>query len=235
MKVVELPAATGDCAGADTVPPAPLIVVVTVYWPSRVKLTVLWLLLLAASVEVSTGFVPNAWLLPEQVIVPLASAGLGEQETLGKLFVVPCSTPVQVTVTGTPVAAEVGTALQFGTGGGVVSIVSGTVTWAESPCAVDVVSSGLLPMAEPVPVQVKEPFVVGFGEQVAPGMVLVVPTVAPLQLIVTVCEPPAGFGDAVQVGDAGGATTVNVTGTSIASSSAVNGFVGDVPLALMQT
>ena len=128
VKVVEPPWGTGDCAGAETVPPAPLIVVVTVYWPRRVKLTVLWLLLPAESVEVSTGFVPNAWLLPEQVIVPLASAGLGEQETLGKLFVVPCSAPVQVMVTGVPVAAAVGEALQVGAGGGVVSSVSGTVT-----------------------------------------------------------------------------------------------------------
>ncbi len=90
-------------------------------------------------------------------------------------------------------------------------------------------------MAEPTPVQVKEPSLVGFGEQVVPGMLFVVPAVAPEQLIVTVCEPPAGFGAAEQVGEAGGVTTVNVTGIRIASSSEVKSFAGDVPLPLTQT
>ncbi len=71
---------------------------------------------------------PNASLFPVQVTVPLASAGLGVQETLGKLFVVPAPTPVQVTVTDTPLTADAGEAVQVGVGGGVVSIVNGTVT-----------------------------------------------------------------------------------------------------------
>ena len=78
------------------------------------------------------------------------------------------------------------------------------------------------------------PSAVGFGEQVAPGSVLVVPTGAPEQVIVTVSVGMAGFGVALHVGVAGGATTVKVTGISIESLLLARLYSGDVPLPLRQ-
>ena len=69
------------------------------------------------------------------------------------------------------------------------------------------VAVGLVEMPEAGPVQVMLAPVAGFGVQVVPGIVLVVPG-STVQVMVTTVVPPALVGLAVQAGATGGVTSM---------------------------
>jgi hypothetical protein len=165
----------------------------------------------AVSVTVTGGLLPKAVPVPLQVTVP---GGEPEQVAFGMVTVEPAGAPVQVMVTAVLPLARLGDATHTGNAGDeVLPMFSGMVPLLERPVAGSVmVSVGLLAkfglLVPAVPVQVNAPLAgTGLGVQVAPGMLAVLPGVAPVQLMVTAAPTAIGAaGVEVQTGNAGGLT-----------------------------
>ena len=132
--------------------------------------------------------------------------GFGAHTVPGIAVLLPLAMLIQVITVLTVWFEGFGVAVQAGAEGAPVWVKI-TAAFDLLPAGSVLVAVGLVEMLAPVPVQLMLVPVAGFGVQVVPGMVLVVPA-STVQVMVTGVVPPALVGLAVQAGAAGGVVSM---------------------------